>query len=355
MDGTGFDSKRRESVTTSALSTQHISKRKPLIVLVGPTAVGKSHIAIPLAQALNTEILTADSRQVYRGMDIGMDKPPVEARGGVPHRLIDVVEPDQPFNVGEYRRLALVEIARLHQEGRVPLLVGGTGLYVRTVVRGLWDGPPADWAYRHQLMDRARIEGAEGLYRQLVQVDPDLAAKLHPRDETKIIRGLETYHVTGRRLSDLHREHAFAEKSFSTLMIGLSRDRHELYRRIDARVDAQLANGLVEETRRLLDQGYDRALSSMKGLGYRQISGYLAGESSYEEAIRLLKRDTRHFAKRQFTWFRKEPGIIWVQIQERESTETLVARLIAIVEDFLERPADLSLISAHESWQLSLR
>ena len=324
------------------MMTEDLRIPKPLIVLVGPTAVGKSRIAIPLAQALKTEILTADSRQVYRGMDIGMDKPPVEARGGVPHRLIDLVEPDQPFNVGEYRRLALAEIARLHQGGRVPLLVGGTGLYVRTVVHGLWDGPPADWTYRHRLMDLARTEGAESLYRQLSHVDPDLAARLHPRDEVKIIRGLETYHVTGRRLSDLHREHAFAEKPFSTLMIGLTRDRQELYRRIDARVDEQLANGLVEETRRLLSQGYDRGLGSMKGLGYRQISGYLAGDSSYEEAVRLLKRDTRHFAKRQFTWFRKEPGIIWVQIQERESAETVVARLIAMVERFLENPADLS-------------
>ena len=326
----------------SALSTQDFSERKPLVVIVGPTAVGKSAIAIPLAQALRTEILTADSRQVYRGMDIGMDKPPVEQRGGVPHRLIDVVEPDQPFNVGEYRRLALAEIARLHQEGRVPLMVGGTGLYVRTIVRGLWDGPPADWEYRHRLMDLARTEGAEALYRQLAHVDPELAARLHPRDEIKIIRGLEAHHVTGRRLSELHREHGFAEKPFSTLLIGLTRDRQELYRRIDARVEEQLANGLVEETRRLLAQGYNRHLGSMKGLGYRQIAGYLDGEYPYEEAVRLLKRDTRHFAKRQFTWFQKEPGIVWVDIQAGESTEAVVARLMVLVQHFLADSADLS-------------
>jgi tRNA dimethylallyltransferase len=343
------------STQPSALNAQHSPNRKPLIVLVGPTAVGKSHIAIPLAQALKTEILTADSRQVYRGMDIGMDKPPLEARGGVPHRLIDVVEPDQPFNVGEYRRLAITEIARLHQDGRVPLMVGGTGLYVRTVVRGLWDGPPADWTYRHHLMDLARVEGMDALYRQLAQVDPDLAARLHPRDEVKIIRGLETYRITGRRLSDLHREHAFAEKPYSTLLIGLTRDREELYRRIDVRVDEQLANGLVEETRRLLAQGYDRHLGSMKGLGYRQILGYLAGDSSYEEAVRLLKRDTRHFAKRQFTWFRKEPGIVWVQIQECESTETVVARLISMVQRFLENPADLSWATSAQEAALMAR
>ncbi|WP_447986549.1 tRNA (adenosine(37)-N6)-dimethylallyltransferase MiaA [Nitrospira sp. Nam74] len=323
--------------------------RKPLVVVVGPTAVGKSRMVIPLAQALRTEILTADSRQVYRGMDIGMDKPPVEQRGGVPHRLIDLVEPDQPFNVGEYRRLAMAEIARLHQEGRVPLMVGGTGLYVRTIVRGLWDGPPPDWEYRHRLADLARAQGPEALYRQLTQVDPDLAARLHPRDEIKIIRGLEAYHVTGRRLSDLHREHGFAERPFSTLLIGLTRDRQELYRRIDARVDEQLANGLVEETRRLLAQGYDRRLSSMKGLGYRQIAGYLDGDYPYDEAVRLLKRDTRHFAKRQFTWFRKEPGIVWVEIEERDSTQVVMARLITMVRRFLADPSDLSWVtSAHQ-------
>ena len=319
----------------------HIN-RKPLVVLVGPTAVGKSRMAIPLAQALRTEILTADSRQVYRSMDIGMDKPPMEQRGGVPHRLIDLVEPDQPFNVGEYRRLALAEIARLHQEGRVPLMVGGTGLYVRAIVRGLWDGPPADWEYRRRLTDLARAEGAEALYRQLVHVDPELAARLHPRDAVKIIRGLEAHHATGRRLSDLHREHGFAETPFSTLLIGLTRDRQELYRRIDARVDEQVANGLVEETRRLLAYGYDRHLGSMKGLGYRQIAGYLHGYYPYEEAVRLLKRDTRHFAKRQLTWFRKEPGIVWVEIQERDSTEAVVARLLALVQRFLADPTDRS-------------
>jgi tRNA dimethylallyltransferase len=343
-----------DSTQNSKLKIQN--SKPPLIVLAGPTAVGKSAIAIPLAKTLGTEILTADSRQVYRGMDIGMDKPSLKERGGVPHRLIDLVEPDQPFNVGEYRRLALMEIARLHQEGRVPLMVGGTGLYVRTVVRGLWDGPPADWTYRHRLMDLARKEGAAHLYRQLAHVDPDLAARLHPHDEVKIIRGLEAYNLTGRPLSDLHREHAFAEKPFSTLLIGLTRDRQDLYRRIDARVEVQLANGLVDETRRLIAHGYGRHLGSMKGLGYRQIAGYLAGEYSYEEAVRLLKRDTRHFAKRQFTWFRKEPGIVWLEIQEGESTGAIVARVMTMVQRFLANPIETSCAtSVHQSAILMAR
>jgi tRNA dimethylallyltransferase len=184
-------------------------------------------------------------------------------------------------------------------------------------------------------MALAAQEGSETLYRQLTQVDPTLAARLHPRDVPKIIRGLEAYHVTGRLLSDLHREHGFSEQPFSTLMIGLTRDRDELYRRIDARVDVQLAAGLVEETRRLLAQGYGRDLSSMKGLGYRQISGYLAGEYSFEEAVRLLKRDTRHFAKRQFTWFRKEPGIVWVRLTGHEPMESILSRLVGLVKHFL--------------------
>src|SRR5919106_3365026 len=167
---------------------------KPLIVLLGPTAIGKSRIAIPLAKRLDTEILTADSRQVYRGMDIGMDKPTPVERDGVPHRLIDLVEPDEPFNVGEYRRRALAEITRLHAERRVPLVVGGTGLYIRALVRGLWDGPPADWAFRRDLAALARAQGAAHLHRRLADVDPESAGRLHPHDEVKIIRALETHH-----------------------------------------------------------------------------------------------------------------------------------------------------------------
>jgi tRNA dimethylallyltransferase len=186
----------------------------------------------------------------------------------------------------------------------------------------------------------AERDGTEPLYRELAQIDPELAARLHPRDVIKIIRGLETYHVTGRRLSELHREHGFAEHPFSSLLIGLTRDRQALYRRVEARVDAQLAAGLVEETRRLLAQGYGRHLGSMKGLGYRQMSGYLAGEYSYEEAVRLLKRDTRHFAKRQYTWFRKEPGIVWVEMEEDESVDSTVSKLVGMVQGFLSQGID---------------
>ncbi len=308
---------------------------KPLVALVGPTAVGKSHIAMRVAKTLGTEVLTADSRQVYRGMDIGTDKPSAEERQGVPHRLIDLVDPDQPFNTGEFRRHAVAEITRLHGKGKVPLLAGGTGLYVRTVLRGLWEGPPADWEFRRSLEREADAKGADWLYRKLVQVDPDSARRLHPNDRVKIIRALEVHHVLGRPLSEEHKRHAFADTPFAPLLIGLTRERASLYRRVDDRVGLELAKGLVEETKRLMDRGYGRQLGSMKGLGYKQMAGYLAGDYDYEEAVRRLKRDTRHFAKRQMTWFRKEPGIVWLSIEETESPAQTAGRIVGEVRRFL--------------------
>jgi tRNA dimethylallyltransferase len=301
---------------------------KPLIVIVGPTAVGKSEIATVVAKSLGTEVLTADSRQVYRGMDVGTDKPGLDERDGVPHRLIDLVEPDQPFNVGLYRRHALIEINRLHGEGRVPVVVGGTGLYVRVLIHGLCEGPSAHWSLRTQLLSQAHGKADTHLHHALAQVDPELAGRLHPHDSVKIIRGLEVYHLTGRPLSDVHRSHAFRETPFSPLLIGLTREREALYQRIDARVDAQLERGLLEETQRLLAKGYSRDLAAMKGLGYRQIAGHLAGEYDYPEAVRRLKRDTRHFAKRQMTWFRKEPGIIWFSIDHEESPALVATKIL---------------------------
>jgi tRNA dimethylallyltransferase len=323
------------TIHNSKLKIQNLTERRPLVALVGPTAVGKSRVAVLLAKALDTEVLTADSRQVYRGMDIGMDKPTLAERQGVPHRLIDLVEPDQPFNVGEYRRLALADIDRLYRVGKLPLVVGGTGLYVRALIRGLWEGPGADWSLRRRLEDEARVKGTGHLHRELALVDPESAARLHPHDEVKIIRALEVHRLSGRPLSESHRRHAFAEASFSPLLIGLMRERDALYRRIEQRVEEQLARGLMQETKGLLDKGYGRRLGSMKGLGYRQLAGHVAGEYSYEEAVRRLKRDTRHFAKRQLTWFRKEPGITWLSIGESEPLEAAATRILGLVDRFL--------------------
>ena len=317
------------------LTAKDISAIKPLVVLLGPTAIGKSRVAIEVAKALNTEVLTADSRQVYRGMDIGTDKPSMAERQGVPHRLIDLVDPDQPFNVGDYRRHAGQEIDRLHQQGIIPLVSGGTGLYIRALIRGLWSGPSADWSFRNRLSQEAKTKGKAYLYQELTKVDPVLAQRLHPHDHVKIQRGLEVFHLLGTPLSQVHHQHAFQETPYHSMIIGLSMDRETLYKHIEDRVELEIAKGLIHETQQLMDRGFHRTLGSMKSLGYRQIAGYLAGEYSYGEAIRQLKRDTRHFAKRQITWFRKEPAIKWLHINEGDPSIRTADRVLVKIQEFL--------------------
>jgi tRNA dimethylallyltransferase len=308
---------------------------RPLVVIVGPTAVGKSRIALEIAKAFETDILAADSRQVYRGMDIGTDKPTADQQQEVTHRLIDLVEPNQPFNTGLYRRLAVLAIDDLYRNRRLPLVVGGTGLYVRTLLKGLCEAPPADPVLRASLRRDAQKHGRDHLYAQLVACDPTLAARLHPRDESKVLRALEVHRLSGRPMSEFQQEHGFTERPFTSLVIGLERTREALYRRIEERIDWQLANGLVDETKRLLARGYSRDLPAMKGLGYRQVSCYLAGEYDAEEMVRRFKRDTRRFAKRQMTWFRKEPSIHWVTIEESESFSATSGRILKQVDAFL--------------------
>ncbi len=307
---------------------------KPLIVLVGPTAIGKSRIAIHVAKQLGTEILTADSTQVYRGMDIGTDKPSLTEQEEVAHRLINLVNPDEPFNAGEYRRLAIKEIERLYENGCLPFVVGGTGLYVRVLVRGIWSGPPVDWSIRYQLEEESRQRGMEDLYRELSAVDPDSARQLHPNDRVKVLRALEVYRQMGVPRSQAHQRHGFQDCPFRLLFIGLSMNRQSLYERIEARVELELSKGLVQETQTLLHKRFSRDLTSMKSLGYRQMASYLVGECDYQEAVRRLKRDTRHFAKRQLTWFRKEPDIEWLELAEEDQPENVASRILARIEKF---------------------
>jgi tRNA dimethylallyltransferase len=312
-----------------------ITTWKPVVAIVGPTAIGKSRVGIEVAKIFNTEILTADSRQVYRGMDIGTDKPALAEQQGIPHRLIDLVDPDQSFNVGDFRHHATREISRLHRQGLLPLVIGGTGLYIRALLRGLCPGPPANWLIRNELLQEAKTQGPTFLYEQLQQVDPDLAQRLHPNDQPKIQRGLEVYRILGTPLSMMHQQHRFDDTPYPSLLIGLTMDRQTLYRRIETRVEWEIHKGLVKETQSLMDRGYHRKLGSMKGLGYRQFSGYLADEYPYEEAVRLLKRDTRHFAKRQMTWFQKEPGIHWITLEEADIPDQAARKIVDHIEKFL--------------------
>jgi tRNA dimethylallyltransferase len=299
-------------------------KEKPILIIAGPTAVGKTDASILLAQELSAEIVSADSMQIYRGMDIGTAKPTPEQRKLVYHHMIDVVAPDQPYSAGDYLRDARAAIDGILASGSKPIVVGGTGLYVRALMKGLFHGPPADLDLRERLLQR-EAEGESGcLYSDLVKVDPEAAVKIHPNDLRRTIRALEVFYLRDRKLSDFQRQHSFQDRPYRYLLLFLVRSRGELYARIEKRVDQMIAAGLEEEVRTLMERGYHSELSSMHGLGYQHFLDCFLGKTSREEAVALLKRDTRRFAKRQFTWFRREPEAVWVDITGlREAGEIL--------------------------------
>ncbi|HID63583.1 MAG TPA: tRNA (adenosine(37)-N6)-dimethylallyltransferase MiaA [Anaerolineae bacterium] len=284
----------------------------PLVIIVGPTAVGKTRLALGLAEELGAEIVSADSRQVYRGMDIGTDKPTAEERQRVPHHLIDVVDPDEEFTLAQYQSLAYAAIGDVLARGRVPLLVGGTGLYIKAVVEG-WSIPRVrpNEALRAELYREAELKGGTALHARLHQVDPAAAEKIDPRNVRRVIRALEVYLETGQPISELQRRRP---PPYRVLQIGLTMERIALYQRIDQRVERMIERGLVEEVKGLVEQGYGYDLPAMSGLGYRQVGCYLRGEISLAEAIRLIKRDTRRFVRQQYNWFRLDDDTIrWFQ------------------------------------------
>jgi tRNA dimethylallyltransferase len=303
-----------------------------LIVIVGPTAVGKTEVAIDLADTFGGEIVSADSRQIYRGMDIGTAKPSAAQRARVAHHLIDVVDPDEPFTLAQYQTAAVAAIDDVFARGRQPLLVGGAGLYVRAIVEGLRIPEVApDFDLRAQLEARAEREGKEALYADLQKVDPQSAARIDPRNVRRTIRALEVYQLSGKRFSELGRTQP---PPYRVVTIGLHRPRAELYARIDARVDAMIAAGLVDETYRL-SQRYEWSLPSMSGLGYRQIGAYLRGAATLEESITAIKRDTRRFVRHQANWFRlSDVSILWVPITQstNEDLRTTMQRALKRVE-----------------------
>ncbi len=293
-----------------------------LVAIVGPTATGKTAVGIELAKRLNGEIISADSMAVYRGMDIGTAKPTLEEQSMARFHLIDVVAPDEEFSVSEFKRLADDAIADILSRGKLPILVGGTGLYIKAVTVGL-NIPSAapDWDLRERLKAEAAEFGNEHLMERLRQVDPITAARLHINDQNRIIRALEVFTKTGLPLSHYHTTAATVEVKYPVCLFGLTISRPVLYDRIDRRVDEQIESGLVEEVQRLLKCGYSPALPSMRGLAYKQIAGYLCGEYDLHTAIDMLKRDTRRFAKRQFTWFRADHRIHWIDAEERTVTD----------------------------------
>lgn len=287
-----------------------VKNYKPLIVLCGPTGVGKTRLAVELARELKSEIIHADSRQVYRGMDIGTAKPSREELTAVPHHMLDVVNPDESYNAGKYSRQASKIIKRLHQEGNIPVVEGGTGLYIRALTDGIFDGPGADYALRGQLEEEADQKGLDILYKRLLHLDPETAQRIQPADRMRIIRALEVVEATGKPISAWQQE--TIRPPYTTLRFCLSLPRPKLYKRIEQRVDRMIEQGLVDEVKELLDSGFSEGLNSMQGLGYKQIVLYLKDRISLDEAINLIKRDTRRFAKRQLTWFRKDDRIKWL-------------------------------------------
>lgn len=288
--------------------------KKPLIVLTGPTAVGKTSLSIALARAVEGEIISADSMQVYKHMDIGSAKIKKEEMEGIPHYLIDVLEPDEEFHVVRFQEMAKEAMKEIYSKGKIPILTGGTGFYIQAVVKDIdFSQDTEKSSVRERLENLAQEKGGEYLHELLAQRDPESAEKIHPNNIKRVIRALEYYELTGEKIS-LHNEREGEKVSpYNTAYFVLNDHRERLYEKIDRRVDQMLDEGLVEEVRRLAQMGYTRDMVSMQGLGYKEILAYLEGEYSLEEAVYVLKRDTRHFAKRQLTWFRREKDVIWVK------------------------------------------
>jgi tRNA dimethylallyltransferase len=289
----------------------------PLLVIVGPTASGKTEVALRLAEQFGAEIVSADSVQVYRGLDIGSAKPTPAERARVPHHLIDVADPDEQFDAAAFRRLAAAAIEDIAGRGKRAVVAGGTGLYIRALLGGLAPSPPRDPERRRRLMLEAKREGREALWSRLEALDPETAARIHPRDLVRVVRALEVIESSGRTLSALLAEHAFGERRYPYTKIGLRVARGELYRRIDARVAAMLSGGWLTEVRALLER-YGPEAAALQSLGYRQLVAHLRGDLSLEEAQGLIARETRRYAKRQLVWFRAEPEVLWLEPQAPE-------------------------------------
>ncbi len=301
---------------------------KKIITICGPTGIGKTGFAIALAKKFNGEIIGADSMQIYKHMDIGTAKPDAKERAMVVHHLVDFLDPKEEFDAGQFAARAGQAIDQVHAKGKLPIVAGGTGLYIRALLYGLFRGRPA---CEKTLADLTRILGDKGslyLHEQLKICDPKAAANIHPNDNFRLIRALEVFQTTGRPISERQEDHNFKEARYQSLTLGLSMDREILYQRINQRVDIMIDQGLLNEVNTLVTQGYSLDLKSMQSIGYRHMGMFLKDEIDFPEAVRLLKRDTRRYAKRQFTWFKKEPGLIWIQPDEIE-------KAIELTKDFL--------------------
>ena len=309
--------------------------KKPIVVLVGPTAVGKTAASIALAQQLNGEIISGDSMQIYRGLDIGTAKITPEEMQGVTHHLLDIRDIEESFSAADFKVEADKIIADIHQRGKLPIIVGGTGFYINSLIYEYHFGEAiTDEAYRTELQAFVDIHGKEALHQRLAEIDATTAARLHANDVKRVMRALEVYHVTGKPLSSMENQVNKQVLRYPTVYLGLGMERERLYERINQRVDLMMDQGLLEETETALAKGVSPQAQSMTSLGYRQIIQYLQGEVSLEKAIELIKRDTRHFAKRQLTWFRHDPNLIWV-VKDGKTEEEVETELLAKIKEII--------------------
>ncbi len=311
-----------------------------IVIITGPTASGKSGLAMDLCERLSNsggqtgEIINADSMQLYKGLDIGTAKPSKEEQERVPHHLIDIVSPDEDYTAALFREDASRAIEEISRRGARPFVVGGSGLYIRVLTKGLLKGPGEDSEFRARLTAEAEEKGGQVLYERLQAVDPLSATRIHPNNRVRIIRALEVSYLTGRPLSELQAEHSFAERPYETLKIAIKMTRKALYERIEERVDQMIKDGLVAEVEGLLKRGYREDLKPMQGLGYKEITAYIAGRRTLAEATRLIKKNTRNFAKRQLTWFRSDEDINWIEMDKCDRVELYEQIERAIAEHF---------------------
>jgi len=302
-------------------------------MLLGPTGVGKTGVSLLLAKKLGTDIISADSMQIYMHMDIGTAKPTPDERAMVKHHMIDIVGPRESYSTGKYIDAVVPIIEGLHRKGKIPIVVGGTGLYIKAMTRGIFRGPSADWSLRESLLDRETAENGS-LYMYLAELDPEAAGKITPNDTRRIIRALEVSLKSASNISNMQKR--FTQPlPYEFIKIGLSRDRKELYSLIEKRVDKMIANGLEEEVKNvlhLIEASSVSPLPSMQAIGYKEVAMYLRRETSLDEAIRLIKRGSKRYAKRQFTWFRKEEGISWTDITGISESSLILDRVCDILK-----------------------
>ena len=310
-------------------------------MIVGPTASGKSRLALDLALELGSDIISADSRLIYRGMNIGTAKPSEDDLRRVKHFMIDQIDPDESFNAGDFKRNVETLLDQMDQTDACQnvIVTGGTGLYIRALLYGLWEGPKGDVKIRDSLMDQE--ENSQGyLYRKLMEVDPVSSTRIHPNDLSKIIRALEVFLITGKPLSTFHDLHGFSGSTRKFMMIGLKVEREFLYKGIDDRVEEMIEKGWVDEVEALLKKGYHERLPSMLSLGYNTLCSYLQGKISFDHAILSIKRETRRYAKRQMTWFNRESNVHWIETRGNEPVRNLIEQIHPLIDQAACRPFD---------------